>query len=270
MVPPLVFAVVRLALRLAPVSRLPEPARSSVSRAATLRLGSAEREDEARTDALRRRLAECDAEVEVVDYGAGTGAGAKPPVRRVADVYRRAATGPVWGRFLYGLVRGLKPQCVLELGTNLGVGASHLGVALARNEREGGPSGRLVTLEGAPGYAALARDTLHELGLADRAEIVVGPFSETLSAVCERKGPFDLVFVDGHHEEAAALRYVREIRPHLTPGALVILDDVEPGRSVRRAWQSLARETSGGLWLGKYGLLVFDSFHPGREPVGEG
>ena len=33
------------------------------------------------------------------------------------------------------------------------------------------------------------------------------------------------------------------------------LDDVEPGRPVRRSWQALAREAEGALWLGKYGLL---------------
>ena len=235
--------------------RLPEPAASAVRHAAALRLTDDERADERAVEALRARLGESLDEVEVVDYGAGSRGGEKAPVRRVSDVYRRAATGPAWGRFLYGLARGLRPARVLELGTNLGVGAAHLAGALARTEEEGGPGGRLVTLEGAPAYAAIARESLDHLGHASRVEVVVGPFAETLSGVCERGGPFELVFVDGHHEEEAALSYVRQIRPHLAPGALVILDDVEPGRPVRRSWQALAREAEGALWLGKYGLL---------------
>ncbi|MEM6326737.1 MAG: class I SAM-dependent methyltransferase, partial [Bacteroidota bacterium] len=254
-----VFALglTRLLLRGASLGHLPPSARRAVRQASRLGLSPDEQADEAAIDQLRTRLAASDAEVEVVDHGAGTGRGDKPLRRHVAEVYRRAATGPVWGRFLYGLVRAHRPHRVLELGTNLGVGAAHLASALARTHTEAGVDGRLVTLEGAPGYAALARRHMDALRLGDRVEVVVGPFSETLASVCEGHGPFDLVFVDGHHEEATALRYVTQIRPHLAPGALVVLDDVEPGRPVRRAWARLAQSAEGSAWLGKYGLLVF-------------
>ena len=191
--------------------------------------------------------------VEVVDYGAGSD---RPPQRAVADIYRRAATGPAWGRFLFGLARGLRPRCVLELGTNLGVGAAHLAGALALNQ-EGGPAGRLVTLEGAPELAALARAGLDELGHGARVEVVVGPFAETLPGVLE-DGPFDLVFVDGHHQAEAALGYLDVLEPALADGAVVVLDDVEPGRSVRRAWKALraSGRASTGVYVVKYGIFV--------------
>ncbi|HIG74244.1 MAG TPA: class I SAM-dependent methyltransferase [Bacteroidetes bacterium] len=247
----------RSLLRFASLSSLPEPARSSVRVAGRLRLNPQEAEDERALDAFRQRLAAMDREVPVVDYGAGTGAGEKPPVRRLSEVYRRAATGPAWGRFLYGLARAMRPTRVLELGTNLGVGAATLAMALARTEAEGGPAGRVVTLEGAPAYAEVARQSLAEMGLSERARVVVGAFVDSLPDVLDGEGPFDLVFIDGHHEEAAARTYVHAIRPALSSGALVILDDVEPGRPVRRAWRSLAEEADGSAWLGKYGLLVY-------------
>lgn len=244
---------------------LPEPARTAVARAVALRLTPGEAQDEAAIDALRVRLAASLDSVEVVDYGAGS-AGGNAPVRRVADVYRRASSGPLWGRVLTGLVRGLRPHRVLELGTNLGVSAAHVAAALARTEAEGGPAGRLVTLEGAPALARLARRHLAGLGYADRTRVVVGPFDETLADVCASDGPFDLVFVDGHHEAAAALRYVAAVRPHLAPGAVVVLDDVEPTRPVRRAYTRLRAQGvpgdgspgggSPGVWLGKWGVLV--------------
>lgn len=249
--------VLRSLLRVASLSSLPEPIRSSVREASSLHLTPEETGDERALGAFRQRLAAMDDEVPVVDYGAGTGAGEKPPVRRISEVYRRAATGPGWGRFLYGLTRAMRPTRVLELGTNLGVGAATLAFALARTEGEGGPVGRLVTLEGAPAYAGLARQSLGEMGHGARVQVVVGAFVETLPDVLDDEEPFDLVFIDGHHEEAAAHAYVHAIRPALSPGALVILDDVEPGRPVRRAWRSLAEDADGSAWLGKYGLLVY-------------
>jgi predicted O-methyltransferase YrrM len=235
---------------------LPEPARTAVARAAGLRLTPGEAADERAIDALRARLAASAASVEVVDYGAGT-RGARPPVRAVSDVYRRASSGPLWGRAMTGLVRGLRPARVLELGTNLGVSAAHVCAALARTEAEGGPPGRLVTLEGAPALAALARENLAGLGHDEaRVRVAVGPFADTLAGVCAEHGPFGLVFVDGHHEAAAALDYVAAVRPSLAPGAVVVLDDVEPGRPVRRSYARLRAAGDPGVWLGKWGVLV--------------
>ena len=251
-------APLRLLLRILVAAQPPllEPARSAVARAVALRLTQSEAQDEAAIDALRARLAASSDTVEVVDYGAGS-AGGNAPVRRVADVYRRASSGPLWGRAMAGLVRGLRPRRVLELGTNLGVSAAHIAAALARTEAEGGPAGRLVTLEGAPALAGLARIHLGALGHDEtRVRIVVGAFDETLAGVCAAHGPFDLVFVDGHHERAAALRYVEAVRLSLAPGAVVVLDDVEPGRPVRQAYAALRARGVPGVWLGKWGVLL--------------
>ena len=240
---------------------LPEPASSIVRRAALLRLTDAERKDERAVDDLRQRLKDTTSTVEVVDYGAGTIGGRRPPERRISDIVSRAATGPSWGRFLYGLARALRPQRVLELGTNLGISAAYIGLALRRTDEEGGSCGQLVTLEGAPALADLSRQHLNELAVGDRVEVITGRFIDTLPDVLATSGPFNLVFIDGHHEEEAAFAYASSIRPHLAPNALVILDDVEPGRPVRRAWQRLqdAHPEDGALWLGKLGLLAVGS-----------
>jgi predicted O-methyltransferase YrrM len=217
-----------------------------LAEAARLALAPDEAEAEATVDALRRDLAADGRSLLVRDHGAGTrglvSAEAKPPARRVADVYRRAAASPGWGRFLFRLVRGLRPTRVLELGTSLGVSAAHLALALALNDRERGTRSRLVTVEGDPGLAALARGHLARAGVAGRVAVVEGRFADVLPGVLAAHGPFDLAFLDGHHEEAATLAYWRTLGPHLAPGACVAFDDVEPGRPVRRAWTRIARE----------------------------
>jgi predicted O-methyltransferase YrrM len=220
------------------------------------RLGAwedAERGEEA-IDELRGRLAADERKVEIEDHGAGTrgltGANHKPSHRTVSEIYGRAAATPAWGRFLFALVRELKPRTILELGTNLGVSAAHLSAGLAVNEERHGVTGQLTTIEGDATLADLARVHLAELGHSGRTEVVTGRFAELLETVKSERGPFDLVFIDGHHEEAATIRYWQSLRSALAEGACVAFDDIEPGRPVRRAWRRIiaeARERDAGF-----------------------
>ena len=257
-----------LAALLRPLARVQRgrlgSAAAAVERAAGLRLAPHEQERERAIDRFRARLAGSDESLEIDDYGAGTREGAlaaeaKPRVRRVSEIYHRAAATPAWGRFLFRLVRERKPLRILELGTNLGVSAAHLAAALAQNEAEGGPAGHLVTLEGDPGLAERAAEALADLGHAERVSVVVGRFADTLPTIVADHGPFDLVFLDGHHEEEATLAYFDVLHPHLAAGAWVVLDDIEPGRPVRRAWRRLLRAQAfaGAADLLGLGLLIF-------------
>ena len=257
-VPTLALRLALGALRAGP-GRLDAAAEAALARAARLRVDA---RAEAAIDALRARLAADTRAVDVVDYGAGSRRGPAAAPRRVCDVAARAGTGPAWGRFLQALARELAPAAVLELGTNLGLGAAHLcaGLAAADARAPGAAPRRLVTLEGDPTFADLARQSLAALGHAGRATVVTGRFADTLPGVLAAHGPFGLVFVDGHHAEAPALDYVAAVRPHLAPGAVVALDDVEPTRPVRRAWARLAAEPGARRrYLGKLGLLQLPS-----------
>ncbi len=238
----------------------------------SLRITEAERDAESAIDRYRAALAASNDVIAMEDFGAGTRAGllareTKPAERRVAEIYARAAATPAWGRFLFRLVRALRPRAVLELGANLGVSAAHLALALDRNNRDGGPDGRLVTLEGDPTLAERARAVLRDLGQDGRAAVVTGRFDDTLPGVLGTHGPFDLVFLDGHHEEAATLRYFARVRPHLAPGACVAFDDVEPMRPVRRAWRRIRCEhpASGSVYLFGLGLWFAPLTGAGRE-----
>jgi predicted O-methyltransferase YrrM len=213
---------------------------------------------------LRQRLSDDHRPLTIEDHGAGTrgmvGGEAKPAVRTISEIYGRAAATPAWGRILYRLVRALEPRSVLELGTNLGVSAAHLAAALEVNERRGGGSGRLVTIEGDAGLADLARENLARLGHAGRTTVLTGRFSDVLDSVKREHGPFDLAFIDGHHEEAATRDYWLSIRGAMDGGGCVAFDDIEPGRPVRRAWKRIVAEerAAGGAAVDLIGMgLLF-------------
>lgn len=192
----------------------------------------------------------------IQDFGTGTSSG-RPET--VAAIHARAAVAPAWGRFLFRLVRRLQPRRVLELGTNLGVSGAYLQAALDLN----GGAGRLVTLEGDPALAEIARHTFRQVSDTP-VEVVTGRFRETLPGVLERHGPFDLVFIDGHHEEQATLDYYAMIAPHLRAPACVVLDDLEPGfKTVRRAWRRIRHQAPEGQ---AFDFIQFGLFFPHGLP----
>lgn len=102
--------------------------------------------------------------------------------------------------------------------------------------------------------AAIARQTL--AAVTETAEVVVGTFAETLPATLERLGAIDLAFIDGHHEEAATLRYVEAIEQHMSRGPIV-LDDIHLYEGMWRAWQTLlSYRRFTAVNVGRFGLLV--------------
>lgn len=149
----------------------------------------------------RAKLNNDPTEINVADFGAvapghvlseeetNTGVLTREPVADVA----RASKPAFWALILFKLVRHFKPNHVIELGSCVGISAAYQGAALMLN---GG--GKLITLEGAPEVAEIARQTLEGLELAN-TEVIAGRFADTLPEVMEAMNPVDYVFVDGHH-----------------------------------------------------------------------
>lgn len=155
-----------------------------------------------------------------------------------------------WGLFLHLCAEAFGARTILELGACVGISGAYLASVTTR------PT--IVTLEGSPELATIARETL--AAVTETAEIVVGTFAETLPASLAQLRTIDLAFVDGHHEEAATLRYVETIAPHMSPSGLFVLDDIYLYRGMWRAWQRLASNSRfTAVNVGRFGLLVCGS-----------
>lgn len=125
---------------------------------------------------------------------------------------------PLQGQFLGLLARAIGARRILEIGTLGGYSA----ICLARALPEGG---HLLTLELEPRHAEVARANLARAGLQAKAEVRVGPASDSLAKLAaERAGPFDLVFIDADKPGYPA--YLEAAVPLIRPGGVLVADNV--------------------------------------------
>ncbi len=154
---------------------------------------------------------------------------------------------PPQGRLLELLARIRGTRRILEIGTLGGYSTIWLARALP-------PDGRLVTLEGNPHHAEVARANLARAGLERIVEVRVGPAAESLARLAaEGAEPFDLIFIDA--DKPAYPEYLEWALRLSRPGSVIVADNVvrngavadprsaDPSvRGVRRFHEMLAGE----------------------------
>lgn len=209
---------------------------------------------------LRRELKADERSIQVTDYGKGLrfgpqrSKGSNQPLlyqRPVRNIARRSLQEPDVCRLFFRMVQYFRPATILELGTSLGLTTSYL--ALAHSQA------RVITLEGCPQTAVLARDNLQKVG-AENVEVVTGDFRKNLPGVLQRIPAPDMVYIDGDHSYEGVLANFSTISPFLHEKSVVIVDDIRWSKGMKAAWKHLAAEprTTLTLDIGKAGILFFD------------
>ena len=193
------------------------------------------------------------------DLGAGHGGRRGPSrPRTIRHIVRHSSGAPRYHRLLCRLSRYVAPAVILELGTALGLGT--LALAL------GAPRARLFTIEGDPTLATRAEEMLSHHFPGREISVLHGAFDDVLPPLLEKTGPLDLVFLDGHHEEKATLRYHSILLPHLHTKSVAVIDDIHWSKGMFNAWNILREheQTSLSVDLFRMGLLFFDPALPKR------
>ena len=126
--------------------------------------------------------------------------------------------GQETGTLLYVLARLGKARTLVEFGTSFGISTLHLAAALRDN---GG--GQLITTEFEPTKVAQARAHLEAGGLLDLVELRCGDALETLARDLPPR--IDLVLLDG--AKALYNDILSLVESHLSPGALILADNVD-------------------------------------------
>ena len=121
---------------------------------------------------------------------------------------------PENGQFLSILIRSIRAQNVLEIGTSNGYSAIWIAAALKET------GGRLITFEFDPKRAAEAEAHLQEAGLDNIVDVRVG---NALDEIPKCDATFDLVFLDAEKNEYR--RYLELALPNIRTGGLIVADD---------------------------------------------
>jgi predicted O-methyltransferase YrrM len=164
-----------------------------------------------------------------------------------------------WGQALFSLVQERRPKSVLELGACCGFSACYMAAASA--------DAKITTIEASAALAGFAREHLGEL--TDKAVVMNALFDDALDELLA-KDPlpeFDLVYIDGHHEKEATLHYYRRVKPMLSPGAVVLFDDIRWSQDMHDCWSEIKSlpDFSLAADLGKLGLVVVGDNQPRTE-----
>jgi predicted O-methyltransferase YrrM len=216
-----------------------------------------------RIEQRRALLLRSEQTIEAIDYGAGNADSRRTREEMNKGVRSTALVGKVsqwskpafWALVLFKLVRKLEPKSSVELGTCVGISAAYMSAALKLNGK-----GRLLSLEGSPAIADIARETLRGMKL-ENCSVITGPFYETLKASMESAKPIDFFFNDGHHDHDAVIQYFSESLPNLADQAVIVFDDISWNPGMRKAWVEIEShpQVSATIDLETIGIALVSS-----------
>ncbi|NCI47150.1 O-methyltransferase [Sediminibacterium soli] len=198
---------------------------------------------------LRKLLLNDTRVLTIEDMGAGSRV-KKTNERSVKDIAASSLKPGKYSQLLFRMVNRYAPANMLELGTSLGITTAYLAAA---NE-----AAKVITMEGAPAVAAVARENFSKLQL-DNIQVTQGNFDETLAHTVQAMGRIDLCFVDGNHRYEPTLRYYRQLLPALHEHSILVFDDIHWSREMEQAWETIKQQQEVTLTIDLFfiGIVFF-------------
>jgi predicted O-methyltransferase YrrM len=161
---------------------------------------------------------------------AGIGASAKPKQEQIADIAARILSTQHWCEAFYRIANFAKPDCIVELGTGLGLSTLYWAKAA--------PHAQIHTFEGDVVLADLNK-VLFKNEHAMNITLHQGFFNDTLPRFLEGKPSIDIAFIDGDHTYEATLKNFNLLLPFFHENSIVIFDDIQWSRGMERAWNEI-------------------------------
>lgn len=227
-----------------------------------------------RIEDRRATLLQDDARLAFLDFGAGSnreGATKERAVKTIAGASKPRFLASI----LYKIIRHIGPKTCVEMGSCVGLSAAYQSAALTLNTqmlktRKGSKydweHGHLVSIEGDPQTADIARETLRTLNI-ENAEIVTGSFDKQLEGVLKKMAPVEYLFNDGHHDGDAVLRYFETAYQYMADQSIIVFDDIDWSESMADAWRQITidRRIFCTINLGGIGVAFIDRSANYRE-----
>lgn len=204
-------------------------------------------EDYKMLDAYRKPLYKARSNIKVTDLGAGSHA-LKNNLRNLRDIAKHAGISRKRAKLLFRLVKYLKAESILELGTSLGLATSAMALA--------NPKGRIITVEGCPETASVAKEQFKKFKFQN-IQLINDHFDQALPTLLPQK--FDLIYLDGNHQKEPTLRYFEMLMSSVHNDSLMIIDDIYWSKEMTEAWHTLCQHPKVTVSIDTFswGLVFF-------------
>ncbi len=207
-------------------------------------------------EAQRKKLLQDDTMIQVTDLGAGSHLN-KDRTKKVKEIAKNALKSPALAQLIHRLAKFSNPKSVIELGTCLGVTSAYLSTAA--------PEASVITIEGCPQTAAVAKQNFEDLKL-NNIRLEVGNFDHILPGILAEQQQLDFVYIDGNHRKDATLNYFNWCLPKVHENTMLIFDDIYWSAGMKEAWAAIKAHpqvtvTIDLFWIG----LVFFKKGQARE-----
>lgn len=187
----------------------------------------------------RKRLLSDNNNIEVEDFGAGSGI-IKTKTRKISAIAGSSLKPKKFSRLLYRMVQYYGAEHVLELGTSFGITTSYLASA--------GNHPQVTTMEGSKNIAAIAQQNFTALGLQN-IKLIQGDFAGTLAPFLQENKRIDFAFLDGNHRKVPTLEYFEQILQSSHNDTIFIFDDVHWSGEMEAAWEIIKQHPSVTLTI---------------------
>ncbi len=160
------------------------------------------------------------------DFGAGSAISNSSQIS-ISEIAKRALSGQKFGRLLFRLANYYRSKVIIEMGSSLGISTAYLASADSRSS--------VITMEGSPAVAAVAKRTFEQLGLKN-IKLETGNFGDVLRDVIAASPQAELVFIDGNHRKKYVLEYFDLFLNKISAASLIIIHDIHWSREMEEAW----------------------------------
>lgn len=197
---------------------------------------------------VRSKLLHSKEKITFTEIGAGSSVD-KQTTRKVNEVARFSSNKKV-NKLLYKLVEYIKPLTIIEFGTSFGFSSMYLAKA--------NPQAKVITIEGVPEIAAIARANFRNLGM-ENIQLIESDFDTFLGSISTYIKNKTLIFLDGNHKKEATLKYFNYVVKHITHDCVIVIDDINWSVGMNEAWRAIKASEQVALTIDLFfvGIVFF-------------
>ncbi|MGM5470783.1 O-methyltransferase [Flavobacteriaceae bacterium LMO-SS05] len=197
--------------------------------------------------AYRTALLSSTEQLSITDFGAGSKR-LSSSLRFIKNMAKTSGTPLNRAKLLFRIVKYLKPQQILELGTSLGMATQAMAL--------GNEDAHVSSIEGCPHVSAFAKQQLDRFQIQNLT-LKTGRFEDELPTLAQHQ--WDLVFFDGNHQKAATLQYFETLLPSATTHSVFIFDDIYWSKGMTEAWELIKQHPKVSVTIDTFywGLVFF-------------